>query len=369
MATTQSAASTYQLRLPTAQGYVYRTVLSNPARNCSDTEVPIIDISGISGPQSERQAVASQIREAAEKTGFFYAKNHGIPHARIDAALTQTRAFFAQPAEDKRNVSIAKSKFFNGWYGRYDQMTLDSEGRDNKEGFTWRYDPRYDPEKNRHEAGVVDVPDDVRKWLRGEEFVWEGTEHLPDFKRDIIGYWQECLELSRRLIRVFALALDLPGDYFDYLVTYPGSDGLLNYYPANTQSSEGKLDVGVGAHTDLQCFTLLWQDAVGGLQLLDATGQWIKVPPIEGTFVVNIGDYLMRLTNDKWKSTVHRVYNHSPVERYSMPFFFGFNFNEQCGVLPSCVDDDHPVKYEPISCGEWNQMRFADALGDPVAKD
>lgn len=74
-------------------------------------------------------------------------------------------------------------------------------------------------------------------------------------------------------------------------------------------------DIGLGSHTDLQCFTLLWQDMIGGLQVLTREGQWIKATPIKDTFVVNIGDYLMRLTNDRMKSTVHRVYNRSTVDR------------------------------------------------------
>ena len=77
-------------------------------------------------------------------------------------------------------------------------------------------------------------------------------------------------------------------------------------------------DVGIGSHTDLQCFTLLWQDMLGGLQVLTKEGQWIKASPIQDTFVVNIGDYLMRLSNDQFKSTVHRVYNKSTVDRYGM---------------------------------------------------
>ena len=111
-------------------------------------------------------------------------------------------------------------------------------------------------------------------------------------------------------------------------------------------------DVGLGSHTDLQCFTLLWQDSVGGLQVLTKSGQWVNAPPIPGTFVVNIGDFFMRLTNDRFKSTVHRVYNKTTSGRYSMPFFFGFNPNETCSVLPNCVGPDNPAKYEPISCGE-----------------
>ena len=131
------------------------------------------------------------------------------------------------------------------------------------------------------------------------------------------------------------------------------SDGVFNYYPKMTEAEvAASEDVGLGSHTDLQCFTLLWQDMIGGLRVLNKDGQWIKATPIEGTIVVNIGDYLMRLSNDRFKSTVHRVYNRSTVDRYSMPFFFGFNFNEKCGVLPTCTDENNPPKYEPISCGD-----------------
>jgi len=125
----------------------------------------------------------------------------------------------------------------------------------------------------------------------------------------------------------------------------------------NSSSKSG--DVGLGSHTDLQCFTLLWQDEVGGLQILTPEGQWIMAQPIPGTLVVNIGDYLMMLTNDKFKSTVHRVFNCSTSDRISMPFFFGFNFNEKCGVLPTCIDESNPPKYEPISCAEVCQLTSA----------
>ncbi len=84
-------------------------------------------------------------------------------------------------------------------------------------------------------------------------------------------------------------------------------------------------DVGLGSHTDLQCFTLLWQDMIGGLLVLNRAGEWIKATPIPGTIVVNIGDFLMRMTNDKWQSTVHRVeVNKSLEPRGSMPLFFGW---------------------------------------------
>lgn len=354
---TTSTEETYKLELATAYGPVYRDVLKTPPRDCDPSEVPIIDISGLFGDLQCRQALAVTIREAAENTGFFYIKNHGIPSHIIDAALSQGKAFFAQPEANKCEVSTSKSQFFNGWTEKHGSHISPTESRDFREGFGWRYDPRYDPEPKDDAA----VPEAIRPWIRGEEFVWDGTGHLPGFKADLLAYWQECLKLSRRMIRAFALALDLPEAYFDHVVTFPGADGVLNYYPKNeaaaaATSADADIDVGLGAHTDLQSFTLLWQDAVGGLQVLRRDGQWIRVPPVEGTFVVNIGDFLMRLSNDRFQSTVHRVFNRAPVDRYSMPFFFGFNFNEKCAVLPSCTSESNPPKYEPITCGEVSLM-------------
>ena len=137
----------------------------------------------------------------------------------------------------------------------------------------WRYSPEYDPDPKPLDT----VPEEVKPWLRGEEFVWEGTEHLPRFKKECLAYWSACLTLARKLVKVIALSLDLPEDYFDSRTTYPGADGVFNYYPLTTAQEEVDNAIGLGSHTDLQLFTLLWQDMVGGLQVLNADGQWIKV--------------------------------------------------------------------------------------------
>ena len=218
----------------------------------------------------------------------------------------------------------------------------------------WSYDPKLDADVQ----DLNDIPEIVKSWLRCEDFIWDGTSQVPNFKDDIIKYWRACLKLARSLVKVFALCQGLPETYFDELTTYPGADGVLNYYPGLTADEASKPvtdEVGIGSHTDLQCFTLLWQDDIGGLQVLNNEDQWIKAKPIPGTLVVNIGDFLMRMSNDKFKSTVHRVFNRTTLDRYSMPFFFGFNFNEICSVLPTCIDEKHPAKYEPISCGEVSQ--------------
>jgi isopenicillin N synthase-like dioxygenase len=193
----------------------------------------------------------------------------------------------------------------------------------------------------------------MKPYLRGEETVWELTSHLDGFKDATITWWQHCLALARGLVKIFALALDLPETYFDDVTTYPGADGLYIHYPGTPKHVQREnVDVGIGSHTDIQCFTLLWQDMSGGLQVLSAQDEWLEATPIEETFVVNIGDFLQRLSNNCFQSTVHRVYNLQEEPRYSMPFFFGFNYDTTCSVVPTCVDEKHPALYEPISCGQ-----------------
>ncbi|EKG21355.1 Isopenicillin N synthase [Macrophomina phaseolina MS6] len=361
-ATSTEAAPTYKLELRTAQGPVYRDVRNSPPRDCTDEEIPIIDISAIfSDKLEDRKALSKEIRKAAVTNGFFYVKNHGIPHETIAKAKEKALEFFHQDRETKAKVAFEKSKYFNGWRAGYTARVNVAESWDTREAFGWRYDPKYDPDPK---PPFDEAPEEVKPYIRGEDSVWEGTAHIAGFKEAALEYWAAFLTLARRLIRIFALSLELPEDYFDNRVTYPGADGAMSWYPPRTEEETKNDNVGVGSHTDLQMFTLLWQDEIGGLQILNQEGQWIKAKPIEGTLVVNIGDFLMRLSNDIFKSTVHRVYNRSNAERISLPFFFGLNFNCVEGVIPTCTSADNPAKYEPISCGDWCQMRFTQEKED-----
>ncbi|KAI0124398.1 hypothetical protein BJ170DRAFT_83899 [Xylariales sp. AK1849] len=350
--------SSTKLELRTALGPVYRDVLPNPPRNCTPDEIPVIDLAPLFSTRlSERQKVAGQIRSAAVNNGFFYIENHGIPKEIIAKCKQQVLNFMRQSPEKKDRVSGRKySKYFNGYSGPATTNISPSESVDIKESLSFRYSPELDPD---HPMDLCEVPNEVRPWIRGEDFVWKGTEHLPDFKKDCVAYWGSCLTLARRLVRSFALSLGLAEGYWDDKITHPGADSVFNYYRPRSEEETEKSFVSLGSHTDLQLFTLLWQDNVGGLQVLTKEGQWIKAPPIEGTIVVNIGDYMMRLCNDMYKSTVHRVANESKLERVSMPFFFGLNFDCIEGVVPSCISDTNPKKYMPISCGDWCQLRFA----------
>ena len=194
----------------------------------------------------------------------------------------------------------------------------------------------------------------MRDHIPKDDYIWTDIG-VPNFQPGLVNYWQSCLALARILVRILALGLDLPEDYFDKVTTYPGGDLTGNFYPGH---GDNALHDGVelNAHTDLQILTLLWQSEGKGLQILNKDDEWVFAPPIPGTFVVNIGDFLMRLTNDRLKSTVHRVKQRGKEDRYSMAFFFGFNFNEKCGVVPTCVSEGNPAKYEPATCGEVNRI-------------
>ena len=220
-----------------------------------------------------------------------------------------------------------------------------TESVDRKETFSMRYDCRNDPTN----AEPVNNDNPV---LADSDKMWSRTTNIPDFKSTLVEFWQLRLQLARKMIRIFALALDLPENTFDAITTHPGADAVFIHYPGTQPDKQQNADVGIGAHTDIQCLTLLWQDMSGGLQVLSMDGEWLDAAPIEGTLVVNLGDLLSRLSNDRFKSTVHRVYNRQSASRFSMPFFLGFNPEAICEVVETCVDEAHPALYPPISAGQ-----------------
>lgn len=147
----------------------------------------------------------------------------------------------------------------------------------------------------------------------------QGANVWPDmtgFKQNVTAYYGHVLMLARRIIRLLAKVLELPEDYFDSAVVHPGAMLRLLKYPAQDPCDPDAL--GIGAHTDIEAFTILCQGRQPALQILNVAGQWIQAPPVPGTFVVNIGDMLARWSNDVFISTVHRVHNSSGCERYSV---------------------------------------------------
>jgi isopenicillin N synthase-like dioxygenase len=259
-------------------------------------------------------------------------------------------SFFALPIEQKMRAGLRREKSNYGYEPIYSRQANPYSTKDRKEVFGFHYEPRFDPI---HQETLSKVPTSVSESLPKDYHIWNDVG-LSDFPNDILTYYKSLVMLARKLTQLIALALELPEDYFDGLTRYPGADMALNMYPGHGEEPIGDLEeVGVGAHTDLQVLTLLYQsDEDRGLQVLNKHDEWVYAPPKPGTFVVNIGDFLMRLTNDRLKSTIHRVIHHGKHDRYSMPLFFGFDFSAKLGVLPCCTSEENPAKYEPATIGE-----------------
>ncbi|KAI6749308.1 hypothetical protein HG530_015147 [Fusarium avenaceum] len=246
-------SDTKELRLATAGGYTTRTILCTPVRKATASEIPVIDISPIfSQDLAARHAVAREIHKAAHNNGFFYIKHHGIPAEVIRQAYSACLSFFRQDMEIKTRTNASKpDSFKNGFRGPDTQSLNANEGIDIRESYAIRM-PELGP--NTHTG--------------------------------------------------LALSLNLTEDFFDDKVKYPEASFGINYYPPlkmdpKRQGSEDTAaQLSIGSHTDWQLFTILWQDNSGGLQVLTRDGQWIHAPPLEGTLVVNVADYMQRMTND-----------------------------------------------------------------------
>jgi isopenicillin N synthase-like dioxygenase len=173
------------------------------------------------------------------------------------------------------------------------------------------------------------------------------------------------------MMRLLGMSLDLPEHHFDHMMTHPGNIVRLIYYPPQKpkESSMQDEEIGLGAHTDYECFTLLLADDTPGLEVLsptpDASGRpkWISAPPHPESLTVNIADLMMRWTNGLYKSTIHRVVNRSPEkERYSVPFFFSINYDATVSTLPSCITTENPSPYPDIQAGPYTMERLRATL-------
>jgi isopenicillin N synthase-like dioxygenase len=164
------------------------------------------------------------------------------------------------------------------------------------------------------------------------------------------------LGLARHLFRLFALSLDLPETFFDSMTTHPGGIARLLYYPPPQRSQpalSSEEHIGLGAHSDYECFTLLLTSTTPGLEILKPSGRWHIATYEPDAFIVNVADFLMRWTNGLYKSTVHRVVNRNAEARYSVPFFFSVNYDTVVETLPTCLKEGEISKWKPIRAGEY----------------
>ncbi len=309
------------------------------------TPLPIIDIAPLYASDVKGwHEVARQIDTACRDWGFFYIRNHPISAERIAQLKGAAEQFFGLPVEQKLQIDITKSTHHRG-YGAIATEQLDpAKPSDLKETFDMGFHMPPD-----HPEVLASKP--LRGPNRHPEL--EGWPAL--FEQ----HYQDMHALACTLLRAVANALGVESGFFDERFIEPISVFRMIHYPPR-QTATAPEQQGAGAHTDYGCITLLYQDQAGGLQVQNVRGEWIDAPPIEGTFVVNIGDMMARWSNDRYKSTPHRVISPLGVDRYSMPFFAEPNPDTIISCLPGCQSQDNPPKYPDTTCSAYMLSRFAE---------
>ncbi|MCC6436791.1 MAG: isopenicillin N synthase family oxygenase [Acidimicrobiales bacterium] len=320
--------------------------------------VPVIDLNPyFDGSAAERAAVARRVDETCRRIGFLVVTGHRVPGDAVAAMEETSHAFFALPLEEKMTVAGPPGDTFVAYSPLGDPRPGDdpyAPSRPNlREVFhTSRYDTPAEALAHGYPAEVVgSLPPNL--WPArpaGFEAAW---------KR----YFAEMESLASRVLGLFAVALGLPEDHFEPCIDRHLGNLAANCYVEQPEAPEpGRLRI--PAHVDFSTMTILHQDGgPGGLQVHQRDVGWVDVPPLAGSYVLNVGDVLARWTNDRWVATPHRVLNpeprHAATRRLSIPFFHLPNHDAVIEPLPTCVGEDNPARYEPVRAGEWIMTRRA----------
>lgn len=326
-------------------------------------EIPCIDIEPfLTGDARARAAVVKEWGRTFEEVGFATIIGHGVPPDTIERAYDALMRFFDLPEADKMAWAESRRVKEQGYIPFGIESVAATRGEDR--------------------------PPDLCEGLQFQGIHLETAERLAGLRSELTGnlypaapadlaeavraYYMAVHHLLDKLMRLSACALDMPEDFFVPYYNRHRAQLRCVHYPAQPVEPEpGQLRY--GAHSDYQGLTLLRQDdAPGGLQARTKAGEWIDVRPVAGAYVINVGDLMARWTNDRWRSTLHRVVNpprdiRGPTRRLSLVLFTGPNNDAVIEALPSCVDADHPAKYPPVNAGDYLQAKLDASMPEKLA--
>ncbi|MEM1232844.1 MAG: 2-oxoglutarate and iron-dependent oxygenase domain-containing protein [Pseudomonadota bacterium] len=305
------------------------------ALTVDDAALPVIDLSGLfTGLDAEKGPVAAALGEAARTSGFFYITGHGIPQEQVEAVFAASKQFHEMP----RNF---KMKYWSGFTTNHrGYVPFEENGSSFPKiiNFNEAWDMSFE--------APADHPDYLAGWRMTGPNVWPD---LPGWRETVSGYYDAIFNLGLRMLDALALELGVPAEHLTRHITCPTSQLRLLRYIENDMPQTKDI-TGISAHSDFECFTILCQGAPG-LQVMNADDVWIEAPPIPGTFIVNIGDIFETWSGGQFKSTQHRVIN-TGKERYSMPLFFGLDYDAVVEPLEKFRTPETVAKYPPIKAGE-----------------
>jgi len=289
-----------------------------------ESVLPLIDISLLNSDYLEdRMQVVQALDRACKEVGFLYIQGEQFQPELFNNLKKVAESYFAQDENQKMQNYIGLSKNHSG-YVPIGEEQFKANVYDLKEAYDINYDYQ-EIENRRPLLGPTQWPND------------------PQFKEQVLAYYQHIKAIGHQLFKAFALALELEEDYFDSHLKHAPSQLRLIHYPFNPNAED---QFGIGAHTDYECFTLLFPTAEG-LQVLDKQGEWIDIPLIENTMVMNIGDMMEILSNGRYLATKHRV-KRVKQERYSFPLFFSCNYDY---IIQPIIKNEDP-HYPPMKGGE-----------------
>jgi isopenicillin N synthase-like dioxygenase len=313
----------------------------------TEIHIPVVDLTPLlKGGAGGGGQVVDTIKQACEEIGFFIITGHGVSIDLINRMYDTSRAFFDLPSAEKSKVNKAGEM-----PGGLMFFPMKSESLAASRG--------------------VKTPGDIKETLDyGPGFYGdEWPDKPPGLEEVWLEYYQTMGKLAGQLRRIFALAIGLPETYFaDKFDSHHSSLRVLNYPEQKEGPLSGQLRA--GAHSDYGILTILRSEAsAGGLQAQNRSGEWVTVPTIPDSFVVNIGDAMMRWTNGGWISTLHRVVN-PPADarrgsrRQSIAFFHNPNKDAVIECLDAFCSPDNPPKYEPLTYGEYAELKYRQAHGE-----
>ena len=299
--------------------------------------IPVIDIAPLFGSDAAAiRGVADQVGAAFTTSGFCMITGHGVPDTVIADAEKEARRFFHRPLEEKQKSAPKESvRGFNAL------------------GRTTMYGAKHPDYKEYYQIGL-ELPRDDPAVLAGQPLRGpnQWPEDQPEFQRALWRYYQAIGACGQTFLRAVAISLGAPADFFADKYDKPLQRTQCVYYPPHPADPDADL-YGVAPHSDYGCVTLLWQDDVGGLEVMGLDGAWVAAPPVPGALVVNIGDLLARWSNDRYRSTLHRVTNRSGRERLSIATFYDPDYTAQVSAVELGLAREDALLYPPVLAGDY----------------
>lgn len=305
--------------------------------------IPVVDLADfVNGDSRVKKEFVASLGKAYEEVGFVAVKNHGIPKTLIDNLYEDVQQFFALPLKKKLQYEVPGLAGQRGYTSFGREHAKGSDAPDLKEFFQY--------------GQIVEDNDPIKQEYPKNVSVKE----IPRFNTTLFAAYRHFEESGKKLLAATALYLQLPQDYFERHIKNGNSILRCIHYPPIT--AEPKTAIRSEQHEDINLITLLVGASADGLQILTKRGQWLNVTSLPDQIVVNVGDMLQRLTNNKLKSTRHRVVNPPRdlwhTSRFSIPFFFHPRSDMSLTCLEGCITQDSPKAYPDTTAGDYLDERL-----------